>query len=185
MTRRRSIASSAAALAGVFTLTLLAGRARADGSSPSAPPPKPPDCSSAEHHQFDFWIGDWDVRDAQGKIVGHNRVEPILGGCVVEENWEGAGGGAGKSFNLYDRATKKWHQTWVDKSGGLLLLSGGLEDGRMVLGDSRTGRDGTPVEDRITWEKLPDGRVRQTWEASRDGGKAWKTIFDGFYKKKS
>ena len=27
----------------------------------SVPAPPPPACTAAEHHQFDFWIGQWDV----------------------------------------------------------------------------------------------------------------------------
>ena len=34
---------------------------------------------------------------------------------------------------------------------------------------------------RITWTPLDDGRVRQHWEATTDGGKAWSTVFDGYY----
>ncbi len=35
---------------------------------------KPPACASTAFHQFDFWLGDWDVRDASGKMVGQNRI---------------------------------------------------------------------------------------------------------------
>ena len=35
---------------------------------------------------------------------------------------------------------------------------------------------------RVTWRPLPDGRVRQTFESSTDGGKTWSVSFDGFYK---
>ncbi len=31
-------------------------------------------CSSAQNHNFDFWVGDWTVRDAAGVIQGHNLV---------------------------------------------------------------------------------------------------------------
>ena len=31
-------------------------------------------CASAEHKQFDFWVGDWDVRSAAGQVLGHNRI---------------------------------------------------------------------------------------------------------------
>jgi hypothetical protein len=37
---------------------------------------------------------------------------------------------------------------------------------------------------RVTWQPLPDGRVRQHWEASEDGGTTWKTAFDGYYTKR-
>jgi hypothetical protein len=34
---------------------------------------------------------------------------------------------------------------------------------------------------RITWTPLPDGRVRQHWESTTDGGRTWSTVFDGYY----
>ena len=37
---------------------------------------------------------------------------------------------------------------------------------------------------RITWERLPDGRVRQLWESSKDGGTTWTVAFDGYYAKR-
>jgi hypothetical protein len=30
----------------------------------------PPACSAAEHRQFDFWLGEWDVKNAAGKEAG-------------------------------------------------------------------------------------------------------------------
>ena len=139
--------------------------------------PAPAPCTAPEHRQFDFWLGDWDVRGPAGRIVGRNRITALHKGCVLFESWTSANGQVtGTSFNLYDAAGKRWHQTWVDSSGSLLELDGGLQDGRMVL-------VGAPGEagNRITWTPLPDGRVRQLWESSADGGKTWKTTFDGYY----
>ena len=44
--------------------------------------------------------------------------------------------------------------------------------------------DGKGSVNRITWQRLPDARVRQLWEASSDGGATWKVAFDGYYEKK-
>jgi hypothetical protein len=38
-------------------------------------------------HQLDFWIGEWDVVDAEGEAQGFNRIESTPGGCVVTEHW--------------------------------------------------------------------------------------------------
>jgi len=142
--------------------------------------PAPPPCIAPAHRQFDFWLGDWDVRNAAGKLVGRNSITSLHKGCVLFENWSGGGGVTGTSFNLYDAARKQWHQTWVDSSGSLLELDGALVDGSMVL-MSAAGDD---PRNRITWRALPDGRVRQLWETSSDGGTTWTTSFDGYYEKK-
>jgi len=140
----------------------------------------PPPCASAEHHQFDFWIGKWTVSDSAGKQVGTSEVQSISGGCGLLENWQDMNGGSGKSLNMYEPSAKHWTQTWVGSGGAVLRLSGGLEDGKMVLRGERVTARG-PIRDRITWAPLPDGRVRQTWDISTDGGTTWQTTFDGYY----
>ncbi len=138
-------------------------------------------CSAPEYRQFDFWLGNWDVRTPAGKHAGTNNVTRILGGCVLQEHWSGAKGMHGTSFNIYDAATGRWHQTWVDDHGTLLTLDGQLEDGAMVLRGETKGQDGATVTQRIAWSKLANGNVRQLWQTSRDGGGSWQVAFDGTY----
>lgn len=156
--------------------------ALAQDEAPPASPPQP--CSSEQHRQFDFWLGEWSVTQ-NGQPAGHNRIERVENDCVLAETWRSAAGNfTGRSLNLYDQARGAWHQTWVDTGGTLLLLDGGLEDGRMVLSGTRPGPNGAPVTDRITWTPNPDGSVRQQWESSSDGTN-WTTAFDGLYVKVS
>lgn len=150
------------------------GRAQ---TTPTTPPPRAPGCAAPEHRQFDFWIGDWEVRNPQGRIVGHNRITRILGGCALREEWTSADGRSlGVSHNAYDPADQRWHQDWIDNSPAQLHLTGGLTDGAMVMEQ----RSSTSIQ-RITWTPLPKGRVRQHWQASKDGGNTWTTSFDGTY----
>jgi hypothetical protein len=150
----------------------------------TAPPQKPPTCAGAEHHQFDFWIGSWSVKDASGATLGENRIEAIQNGCALRETWTGAKGGTGTSLNFWDRDAKKWHQTWISGNGGPLYLDGAFTGSKMVLTGERPSEKGV-AKHRISWEPLPDGRVRQVWDTSTDGGKSWTNGFDGFYAKKS
>ena len=171
----------------VLTSLLLAGTAPAQSTTLTltpAPTAGPRPCTNAEHRQFDFWIGDWEVKGPKGKVAGHNRIESILGGCALQESWTGAAGMTGHSYNAWNPLTKGWHQTWVDSSGTLLLLDGGLQDGKMVLRGSSPGQKGTALNE-VSWEKLEGGRVRQLWRVSEDGGKTWTVAFDGTYAKKS
>jgi hypothetical protein len=142
----------------------------------------PPSCGAAEYRQFDFWVGTWEVENPQGQLVGTNSITRAFGGCVLVERWQSmTSAHAGSSHNIYDRVTGKWHQTWVDNSGLLLQLDGELKAGRMVLEGTRPRQDGSMVRHRITWEPLPDGRVRQLWETSLDVGQSWNVAFDGLY----
>src|SRR5215212_8679319 len=92
-------------------------------SAQALPAPAKP-CQSAEHRQFDFWVGHWDVFGPAGKKVGENQIELIADGCALLEQWTGNGGVTGKSLNIYDAVDRRWHQTWVDNGGTLLILAG-------------------------------------------------------------
>jgi len=140
-------------------------------------------CSTDKAHEFDFWIGEWDVT-AGGNTAGSNSIQPILDGCVIQETWKGASGGAGSSFNFYNPQTKKWHQYWVWQNGTVLDMSGDYADGKMILSGESKNPKGETVTNRVTWYDNEDGTVRQHWEVSKDRGKSWTTAFDGHYKKK-
>lgn len=136
-------------------------------------------CSATEHRQFDFWAGEWEVTDSSGRMVGNNTIERVANGCALVEHWRGINGRSGVSLNWYEPGTGEWNQTWVGL-GLYLRLSGGLENGKMVLSGEREA-DAGRVTDRIVWTPLEDGRVRQLWQVSRDGAAGWETVFEGTY----
>ena len=159
--------------------------AQTPATPPAAPPAaaQPAPCTGPEYRQFDFWIGVWSVKGAGGKELGVNQIESIYGGCAVRETWKAAAGFAGTSLNIYDARDGKWHQTWVDNQGNHLVLAGALKDGNMDM----TGellQNGQKALQRVVWEPLKGGGLRQVWTASRDGGKTWTTVFDGTYSRK-
>ena len=163
----------------IALLALLLG-AHAAGATPP-----PTGCSTMrnEHRQFDFWIGDWDVYNTKGTIAGHSRIESVSEGCGISEHWQGAGGGAGVSYNAWDPGSGHWHQFWVgNTSGDVLYLEGGFANGSMSMQGVRpNAATGKPQRQRITWTPNKDGTVRQHWETSDDDGKSWQTSFDGSY----
>jgi hypothetical protein len=133
-----------------------------------------------EYRAFDFWIGDWIVSDPEsGAVLGANRIQPILGGVVLHESWRGANGVAGESFNIYDDSRGVWHQSWVDQTGSLLMLDGGIRAGAMVMEGRK--RD---VLHRIRWTPQPDGSVIQQWESSENDGTTWVNRFKGHYRQR-
>jgi tetratricopeptide (TPR) repeat protein len=135
----------------------------------------------AEFHQFDFWKGDW-VVTANGLHAGKNKISVREHGCLLMEEWQGASGSTGVSINYYDPAKHKWVQQWLSADGTLIHIEGGLRDGNMVLeGDAYYYGTGVRAPFRGTWTPLPDGRVRQYFEQSDDGGKTWNAWFDGYY----
>lgn len=137
-------------------------------------------CSGPAFRAFDFWIGEWVVHDSSGARVGTSRIAQRARGCAILEEWSGAGGSRGTSLNYYDSETSSWRQEWVGSDGFVLHLSGSRKGRTMELTGTRPGDSG-PVMHRIRWRSLPDGRVRQEWTSSTDGGTTWDRVFLGFY----
>ena len=148
-----------------------------------SPPAGAGSCDSASHRGFDFWLGHWEVRTPDGKLAGTNRIEREYDGCVLHERYATPKGYSGESLNIYDVSRKTWHQTWVDSTGTLLLLEGGLRDGSMVLEGQTASADAPATRHRITWTPNADGSVRQFWESTDSRGE-WTTAFDGRYVRK-
>jgi len=165
----------------LFACSIIAAMHAAGAAQSPAPAP----CAAPVHHQFDFWIGSWSVTE-KGKPAGSNRIDRLLGGCALLENWVGVEGSRGHSLNFYDPRRGVWQQTWVDNSAGALNLTGQFGDGRMVLtGVSTDAKTHASRLDRIAWTLNPDGSVRQLWDQSQDAGRTWKLVFDGLYTRKS
>jgi hypothetical protein len=90
-------------------------------------------CSTEPHKQFDFWLGTWKVTTPSGKLAGYNEIKKDLNDCVLIEQYRTNGGFKGQSLNIFDTQSQQWHQTWVDNSGTLLMLAGGIVDGAMIM----------------------------------------------------
>jgi hypothetical protein len=148
----------------------------------AAEPPTTTPCTAPAYRKFDFWAGDWDVFEVREPIqVAHARVDIILDGCVLREDYQGSDGHKGQSFTICDAARGVWHQSWVTNRGELLEIEGTLKDGEVVF----SGEDyaaGALV--RGTWKPL-NGDVRETAVTSTDGGKTWKPWFDLMFRSKT
>ena len=145
-----------------------------------------PTCEGPEHRQFDFWVGDWEVtaRGGKGGVAGTNLITKTLDGCVLHEHWKGSQGGAGESFNFYDRQTEMWHQLWVDNRGRPLRFAGRYADGKLAMKGESQAPDGSVIHHKLTFFNSAEGTVGQLWEQSRDGGTTWNVVFDGLYRKR-
>jgi hypothetical protein len=101
----------------------------------------PATCDQPQHHQLDFWVGDWQVYDgATKKLVAYDRVAKSYEGCVIEERlafltdmYRRPGVNArlaGVAINRFDG--ESWLQMWADNQWGAILLRGALNaDGDM------------------------------------------------------
>ena len=132
---------------------------------------------------FDFWVGEWDVhRRDTDQLVGHNVITRRHGGHVLAESYTTANEGfSGSSLNGFDHEKGRWHQCWMDSTGLVLDLYGGVIDGEMVMSsEAQSGQ----IE-KISWTPAADDSVRQHWQQSTDQGVTWLTVFDGIYKRRT
>lgn len=142
-------------------------------------------CCTEEYQQFDFWIGDWEVKDTNDIVVGYNTIKKTENGCVLRENWTGAKGSTGTSLNYFDRTNSTWNQLWIDNAGWNLKLKGTFQNGQMVLkSDLTTTSKGKKFYHQVTWTLNEDGSVTQLWESFWEDGTLFQTVFQGIYRKK-
>lgn len=133
---------------------------------------------TAENRQFDFWVGEWSVETTTGQQAGTSKVERILNGCALLENWSGLGDG--KSLNIYNVNRKQWQQFWVDAGGEVHEYAGGLVNGEMRFEGPAADHAGNRTMRRMTFSRLDGGRVKQKGEVSSDG-KNWSLEYELIY----
>jgi hypothetical protein len=156
------------------SLALLSGTTTVAWPDQAAPPSSapPPSCQATQFHQFDFWIGEWDVFYMPERThVGHHVIERVASGCGIDEHWTGLAG-SGRSLSAYSYDDARWHQFWISSGASAVSLTGGLEGTAMVLSNAGT---------RITYTPNKDGTVRLVWKKSSDGGKTWEQVSDSLY----
>ena len=143
--------------------------------------------SQPEYRQFDFWVGEWEVRNPNDVVVGNSVIELVVNDCLILENWTNSRGVTGKSMNFYDLQDNKWHQLWMGSNGIPIRFIGEYNSERksMDYTGKGIGQNGTEVDFRFTFFHISDDHVRQLWEQSADGGESWVTLFDGQYHRKA
>jgi hypothetical protein len=152
---------------------------------PAAAPSSSSNCSAAEYHQLDFWIGDWDTFETDapaGPSEARTRVDPIAQGCAIHELYVQTDGLIGDSILSYDPVRKHWQQTWVTNHGSIMVITGNFRNGALVLEGEAHLRDGKSVVQRVTWQTKGKG-VRESAVLSKDGGKTWTPAFDVLFLK--
>lgn len=146
---------------------------------------KNPCMYSAEARQFDFWIGEWDAFNRQGRKDGTSVIQRIASGCGILENWAGAFGGDGKSINFYDPQVGKWFQYWIGANGNPSRYSGVYQDGAIRYEGEPYTLHGKKIITRLTFFNIDANTVRQLAEQSDDEGKTWTVGYDYKYVRRS
>lgn len=167
-------------------LLRIAVSALAFAASMAAGADTPRPCSGPEYAPMNFWVGTWNVVNTKGELEGHNRIEKVLNGCAIIENWKDVSGAEGKSLFYFEPVSKTWKQVWVIDSGPIkekTLLKDYPGPGIRFQGElPRSSGKGTYL-DRTTLTEEIGGKVRQVIEISFDGGRTWPSQYrwEGIY----
>jgi catechol 2,3-dioxygenase-like lactoylglutathione lyase family enzyme len=143
-------------------------------------------CADPAGRALDFWIGDWEVRNARGQLAATSVIEPVAGGCGVVERYRGEPGPAGNRYvgaglHAFDPATTSWSQLWIDTRPAVTEMRGRSSGGGVTYEWIVTTEQGRPVRKRYLLSKVDDG-VRQLGERSDDDGATWTVEFDLRYR---
>jgi len=125
-------------------------------------------------------IGTWIGRNSKGDVRGKAEVTSVLAGCSIRMHWTGRTF-EGTNNNTYDTSRSLWQKAWFDNTGGVELSEGHIINGTLVyLGNDYD--NGRLIElHRESWIPLPDGRVQEHYEISKDHGRTWQKVFDTYY----
>ena len=182
--------ASAALLLGVSAVALdWPGQARAAETMALEQTTAPATCDTPQHHQLDFWVGDWQVFDAAtNQLVAFERVEKHSEGCIVQENltfltdmYRRPGVKyrlAGIGVNRFDG--ENWLQMWADNQWGAIFLRGAPDaDGNMVFVTVIPSRK---RDVKLVYENRPDGTVRILQYVAPAGSGKWVKYGDLIYR---
>jgi len=145
-----------------------------------------PCAADAHAHEFDFWIGEWDVYNTGSQfLVGHSVVQSISGECALLENWTSTQASTGKSINYYNTATGKWEQDWIGSAGGpQRYLDGEYKEGAMQFTYETTNAQGKKQTGHFKFYNIDKNTVRQYQDVNNDDGKTVTVSYDFTYKRK-
>ena len=169
-------------LASLFLLTAFAATVAAQATQPAPPP-----CEAPEFRQFDFWVGDWDLtwpgQKSNEVQHGRNSISKKLGGCVIEEQFDGSKDAQlkGLSVSVYSPKSKKWQQTWVDDQGGYLDFTGEFSGGQMILSRHAQNAKGEDITQRMVFKNIAGDSFDWSWEQSKDHGATWTVVWPIHY----
>ena len=173
----------------VLVLGALAGSAPAQEQFPATDV-----CPDERSRQFDFWLGDWDVRnlhrqpgsdDPRWYSTGTSvsRVEPVIGGCALVEQWYGE-----LSFDRIRGASLRAFNPTADEWDIVILWPSpdrptfGTLEGEFRHGRGEFFTEGVDQHDRQLLTRFTFADIRPDmlrWDAAQSGdsGITWRTTW--------
>ncbi|HEV2270894.1 MAG TPA: hypothetical protein VGR92_15680 [Steroidobacteraceae bacterium] len=143
----------------------------------------PPACvANSQGSGLGFWLGHWNISDAELPSRATSVVSLELGQCLVVENWSDAAGHRGENLFGYNLDSRTWNGMFADNEGRIHLFDHGtVAAGKAEFYGRSLGPDGKTVLNRVAIVRKSPDDVEQTWQKSADNGATWTTAFRGKY----
>jgi hypothetical protein len=139
-------------------------------------------CAAAEHHQLDFWLGEWVISAPGGTGRSESTVSLSLDKCVVVERWDDGQEHKGENLFGYSADDRSWHGFFADNRGRVhVFVDGKVASGVAEFRGPSTTEEGRSVVNRVRITLSHPNKVEQIWEKSTDNGTTWTTAFRGEY----
>jgi hypothetical protein len=169
---------------------LAAAPAARAAAAPQEQTAAPARCDQPQHHQLDFWVGDWQVFDTQtNALLALDHVEKQYEGCVVIENltfltdlYRRPGIAvrlAGIAVNRFDG--ERWLQMWADNQWGAILLRG--SPGAAGTMEFVTVAPSRNRDVKLLYEPHADGSLRILQYVAPAGSGKWTKYGDLSYRR--
>lgn len=153
-------------------------------------------CADPRARDFDFWIGDWDIRQSFRRQDGtwlelpaRTSVTAALEGCALVERWTGQvmffwegmtepEPVSGLSVRAYDPTTAQWYIHWMDTRVPRFdqPYVGTFANGRGEFFRRWETPEGNRVG-RVTFHDMTANSVEWALAISSDGRRSWQTIW--------
>ncbi len=150
----------------------------------------PARCDRPEHHQLDFWVGDWQVFDtATHQLIAFDQVEKQYEDCVLIEHLDFLTDTyrrpgmpmrlAGLAIVRFDG--ERWLQMWADNQWGAIVLRGAADaSGNMEFVSVLPSRQ---RDVRLVYEPHADGTLRILQYVAPAGSGKWAKYGDLSYRR--
>ncbi|MEM8678250.1 MAG: M56 family metallopeptidase, partial [Planctomycetota bacterium] len=137
--------------------------------------------ATSPYRQLDFMVGDWQVHNADGQLLGHSTISKEEEGFLLREKWRAAGGSTGTGITYFHPKEKVWRQTFVGMFGSVIDMQGDYQGDALRMSGETALPNATVSLVRASTTPQGDGTFQFLMEESRDGGESWQTTFDGLY----
>lgn len=142
--------------------------------------PADSDEEASDNNELDFYVGEWELQDKDGKPVAQTTVTSEQNGHVLREVFRADRQSTSTSLLFFDPTEERWKQTVIGGSGRIVYYEGTWENNALRLEGREVARDEAPRRRRFTLTPDPnEGTISWKLERSDEDGESFEILFEG------